>query len=181
MAIFNSYVCLPEGTPKLNLGNKNWPPWERCFNKGQGINGCGWHDWHPDDQVARLSSQFLGALMNISICNMSCWEWQISKTVYIKSHRFVRKLWQTNYTYTRKYDSLICFQSGNSILVGSCRFQMQFQDPYTLGNWNDEWWSARSIDFFPGVTHQHRECRGWSSTNINIVRVEGKLRHWRPG
>ena len=39
----------------------------------------------------------------------------------------------------------------------------------------------RSIDFFTGVKHQHCECRCLINPNINIVRVGGKLQHWRPG
>ena len=96
---------------------------------------------------------------------------------------------------TCKYGSLICFLSGNSILIGSCRFQIQFQGPLHGGKL--EWWIyicvcmmilhfialPRSIDFFTGVKRQHCECRCLTNPNINIVRVGGtsKLQHWRPG
>ena len=60
-----------------------------------------------------------------------------------------------------KYGSLICFPSRNSILIGSCRFQIQFQGPYTLGNWNDEYriilYFQGPFYFFTGVKHPYVE------------------------
>ena len=49
-----------------------------------------------------------------------------------------------------KYGSLICFLPGNSILVGSCRFQIQFQAHLHVGKlewWIYVWWFCTSLRF----------------------------------
>ena len=103
--------------------------------------------------VAKLSSRFLWALIHIYIyISYQSVTWASGSGKFpnrLRSHVLSVNSDSKNAN-TCKYGSLICFLSGNSILVGSCRFQIQFQGPLHVGKlewWIYVWWFCTSLRF----------------------------------
>ena len=91
---------------------------------------------------------------------------------------FARKLWHRKCKYLQIwFPDLFSVRKFNI-----CRFQIYFQGPLHIGKlewWIDVCWFCTSeVHWF---LHRSWECRCLTNPNINMVRIGGKLRHWRTG